>query len=343
MASLTNGSCHALKWAGGEDAPSTITASDFQTRTVVAGRFEIIRHLGSGAMGDVYESEDLQLRERVALKTLRHGVACKPEMVERFKREVLLGRRVTHPNVCRIYDFGFDRSEDGTGRPFFTMELLSGETLATRLKRRPTSENEALPVILDIVSALSAVHRLHMVHRDVKSGNVMLTTSGRQRAVLTDFGLSSIVNAKPKCGTTRDLTGIAGTIHYMAPEQIRGEDVTPATDIYGLGVVMYEMLTGQRPFAAPQHSEVLLKHLTQNPLPPSARAPWLPPKWDSVILTCLRKRPDERFRSAANLRTALLSLGPRRSRPKRGGLSGRVLTMQLLQRAPGGPRLLVEY
>ena len=279
----------------GEETASTVTLSKLKLRMILAGRFQLLRLLGGGAMGDVYECEDLLLRQRVALKILRRDIGPRSDVENRFKQEVVNGRRVTAPNVCRIFDLGLERSQDGSEILFFTMELLQGETLAARIRRGALAEAEALPLILDIAAGLEAIHRAKIVHRDVKSSNIILAGSERVRAVLTDFGLSSVLDGKPAGDPT------AGTIHYMAPEQIRGEEITPATDLYAFGVVMYEMLTGQRPFTASNPSEVLLKHLTGEPRRPSAIAPWLQPHWDRVLLTCLRKRPEARFASADQL------------------------------------------
>lgn len=271
-------------------------------RGTLAGRFRLLRVLGSGAMGVVYESEDLQLERRIALKVLRPEVAANREMVERFRREVAIGRQVTDTNVCRVFDIGCDRSDDGTETWFQTMELLTGETLAARIRRGAVPEREALPLLLDLAAGLSAIHRAGIVHRDVKSSNIMLTLRDRPRAVLTDFGLSSPLHTEP------DRDEMAGTIPYMAPEQIRCEKITPATDIYACGVVMYETLTGKRPFASSENSEILMSHLTGAPRPPREIAPCLQEKWDTLILTCLGKRPEERFSSAVQLRAELFKM-----------------------------------
>jgi len=277
---------------------------------VIAGRFRIIRYIAEGGMGTVYEAEDQTLNDRVALKTIRPDIACDPKAVERFKREILLGKKVTHPNVCRIHDLGVDRSKTGTEFLFLTMQFLQGETLASRIKRGPIPKTEALPLIEDMADALSAAHQAEVIHRDFKSGNVMLVSgANRTCAIVTDFGLAR--------GThdNRSLhAGIVGTVDYMAPEQIRGEEITPAADIYALGVVMYEMVTGQRPFTADSKVTVALKHLNDEPHPPRDFAPHLDPNWNEAILGCLRKRPHERFQSAAEVKAALVQNGakPRR-------------------------------
>jgi TolB-like protein len=284
---------------------STITLSTIRVDQVIAGRFRILRHIGSGGMGDVYEALDLQLNDRVALKTIRAEIASRSQAVERFKREILLAKKVTHPNVCRIYDLGFDCS-DGRKAPFLTMEFLGGETLSSRIGRGRVPVHEAEPLILDMLDGLAAAHRAGIVLRDFKSSNVMLVTDDRTRAVITDFGLSCLVRYSGERAPLTEPGVIAGTVDYMAPEQLRGEGVTPAADLYALGVVMYEMLTGRRPFAGDAHMSVALKQLNETPRPPSALAPQLDPKWNQVILKCLRKSPNERFDSARAVKNALL-------------------------------------
>ncbi len=272
-------------------------------------------------MGTVYEAEDLTLHDRVALKTIRPDIASDPTAVERFKQEIRLGKRVTHPNVCRIHDIGSDRSEDGKEVLFLTMQFLSGETLASRIRRGPIPQTEALPLIEDMAEALSAAHQAEVIHRDFKSGNVMLVHGPRRTcAIVTDFGLARGV--RDSVPLTR--AGLVGTVDYMAPEQIRGEEVTPTADIYALGVVMYEMVTGQLPFTGDSRVTVALKHLNDEPQPPRNLAPHLEPIWDDTILGCLRKLPGERFQSAAEIKAALFQGGGKswgRSlshRPRRG-------------------------
>jgi len=298
---------------------SAPTASALPVPQVIAGRFRIIRYIGEGGMGTVYEAEDLTLNDRVALKTIRPDIAAQPRAVERFKREISLGKKVTHPNVCRIHDLGVDRSENGTEFLFLTMQFLSGETLASRVRRGPISKTEALPLIEDMADALSAAHQAEVIHRDFKSGNVMLVSgANRTCAVVTDFGLARGIREDG----SRTHAGMVGTVEYMAPEQIRGEELTPAADIYALGIVMYEMVTGRRPFIGDSKVTVALKHLNDEPQRPRDFAPHLDPNWEETILGCLRKTPHERFQSAADVRDALVYNGAKsrrrlpRSRPK---------------------------
>ena len=273
---------------------------------VIAGRFRIIRYIAEGGMGTVYEAEDLQLHDRVALKTIRPDIASNPQAVERFKQEIRLGKRVTHPNVCRIHDLGTDRSENGTEFLFLTMQFLSGESLSSRIRRGPVPQREALPLIEDLADALSAAHQAGVIHRDFKSGNVILVPgSQRACAVVTDFGLARGIS--DSASLTR--SGLVGTVDYMAPEQIIGGEITAATDIYALGVVMYEMVTGQLPFTHDSKGTVIQKHLHDEPQPPRALAPHLEPNLEEAILGCLKKLPGERFQSAAEVKEALVHGG----------------------------------
>ena len=308
---------------------SAPTVSALTVPEIIAGRFRIIRYIADGGMGTVYEAEDLRLNDHVALKTIRADIASNPKVVERFKREILLGKKVTHPNVCRIHDLGVDRTETGVEFLFLTMQFLNGETLASRIKRGPIPQTEALPLIEDMADALSAAHLAEVIHRDFKSGNVMLVNgAGRTSAVVTDFGLAR--------GTHDDRSlhaGLVGTVDYMAPEQIKGEEITPASDIYALGIVMYEMVTGQRPFTGDSKVTIITKHIHDEPRPPRNLAPHLDPNWNEAILHCLRKNPCERFQSATEVKLTLSQNGHSRRRwPRRSQkqlTSGRLIALSL--------------
>ncbi len=305
---------------------STPTVSALNTAQIIGGRFRIIRYIAEGGMGTVYEAEDITLHERVALKAIRSDIACDPKIVERFKREIVLGKKVTHPNVCRVHDLGIERLENGTEFLFLTMQFLSGETLASRIKRGPIPKAEAQPLVEDMADALSAAHQAEVIHRDFKSGNVILVRgASRTCAVVTDFGLARGVH------DDRSLHGgIVGTIDYMAPEQLRGEQVTPAADIYALGVVMYEMVTGQRPFTTDSNGTVAQKHLNDEPKPPRELAAHLESNWDEAILGCLKKHPGERFQSAGEVKAALVSNGSSLRRRPSGATSKRAMSPRLI-------------
>lgn len=271
----------------------------------LAGRFRVIRFIAAGGMGDVFEVEDLELHEHVALKTIRAGVVRDPRMLARFKREIQYAKRVTHPNVCRIYDLGWHR--DGESEILFlTMELLQGETLAEYLRshgRMP--RQEALPVIAQMAEALSAAHRAGVIHRDFKTSNVMLVGCGQARkAVVTDFGLARASSAVDDDSVTEP-GKVVGTPAYMAPEQFTAGEVTPATDVYAFGLVMYEMVTGRRPFHCAPPIAAARKRATEPPPSPAADVPGLDPLWESAILRCLEREPARRFQDPREVVAAL--------------------------------------
>ena len=232
----------------------------FQEGDQVAGRFRIERFIGEGGMGEVYAAEDLELHERVALKTLRPALSERVALVEQFKQEIHLARRVTHRNVARVFELFREEIEvDATRRSiaFLTMELLDGETLSARIRRAgPMSVGEALPIAEQIASGLEAAHAADIVHRDLKSSNILLIDEpgGGVRAAVSDFGLAGPVSAGGD-GSSEGPAG--GTLAYAAPEQLRGASVDRAADIYSFGVVLFEMVTGKLPFPGEQRLEMV--------------------------------------------------------------------------------------
>jgi serine/threonine protein kinase/tetratricopeptide (TPR) repeat protein/ActR/RegA family two-component response regulator len=290
-------------------------ASVFRTGDVVAFRFRIVRYLAKGGMGELYEAEDLELRERVALKTILSHIADDERSIVLFKREVHLARQVTHPNVCRIYDVFRHRGAAARGAEvvFLAMELLHGETLADKLHRDGRcSTAEILPVLRQMAAGLTAAHRVGVVHRDFKSHNVMLVKPARAedelRVVVTDFGLAWRSTQDENTGLSMSMSGegeISGTPAYMAPEQVEGGPVTPATDVYALGVVLYEMVTGVCPFMGETPLKVAIKRLQEAPPSPRVHVPEVDPLWEATILRCLARRPEDRFANAGDVVAAL--------------------------------------
>src|SRR6266536_4489827 len=308
--------------AGAAGASATFHAGD-----ILSHRFKIVQFLAQGGMGEVYEAEDLELGRRVALKTIRPEIATEPRIIQRFKREITLSLKVTHPNVCRIFDLFHHRMEWGTVDAelgFLAMELLRGETLASRLRAvgRMTSV-EALPIVEQMAAGLAAAHHAGVVHRDFKSANVILVPadedghheSNGQRAVVTDFGLARSVAGGEGLSTG---LGMVGTSAYMAPEQVEGGEVTLAADIYALGVVLYEMVTGVKPFVGDSPLSTAMKRLKEPPASPRVHVADLDSAWEGAILRCLEPLPADRLASAEEVVRALKgdAIAPAR-RPRR--------------------------
>lgn len=301
-----------------DDAFAGGQASTFLPGDLLCDRFRVRRFIARGGMGEVYEADDLELGEPVALKSIRPQIAGDDRTNQRFRREVQLARKVTHPNICRIFDL-FHHVSSSSSRPelpsavFVTMELLRGDTLAQRLKRDSRMDaGEALPIVVQMAAALSAAHQAGIVHRDFNSNNVMLLAAdgpdAPPRAVVTDFGLAFKASPVPADAVTTVTMGgeLLGTPDYMAPEQIEGGPVTSATDIYALGIVMYEMVTGVRPFSADTPMATAVRRLSGSlPKRPRELAPDLPAHWDSAIMRCLSRQPGERFGDAAAVVEAL--------------------------------------
>jgi serine/threonine protein kinase/tetratricopeptide (TPR) repeat protein len=278
--------------------------------TVLCKRFQVVRFIAAGGMGEIYEARDQELQETVAIKTIRHDLANQPAFLHRFRREVRLARQVTHPNVCRIYDLFQDSDTDG-GCHFVSMEFLNGETLAERLRRSGRMKiAEALPVISEMAGALSAAHAAGILHRDFKTGNVMLVSPSheeRVRTVVTDFGLAFRFTGG---STTRDApTQFVGTPAYMSPEQIEGRELTQASDIYALGLVMYEVVTGKTPFDATPTGLGAMRRLYEDPVPPRSYCPDLDGTLEKIILQCLERDPSNRPQNAQDVIQAVSSIG----------------------------------
>lgn len=310
-------SAHDIVHAPGPGAPH-LNPGD-----LVSGRYRIIRFIQRGGMGEVYQAEDVQAGGTVALKTIRPEIASDERVLSRFKREVFLSKKVTHPNVCRVYDLHWHRpGQHSSGIPgpkheflFLTMQYLPGETLAEYLRSKGALKPDAaLPLIREMAQALDAAHAVRVIHRDFKSGNVMLVPAGEAgngtRAVVTDFGLARSASLNRDASLTAS-EAVVGTPDYMAPEQFDKGEVSVASDVYALGVVVYEMITGRKPFSGAK----VHKRRRAHELPPSPKTyvPDLPPHWERAILRALAASPGDRFATAQDF-VAALETPPKQSR-----------------------------
>jgi len=274
---------------------------------LVLGRFRIVRPLGSGGMGDVYEAFDSELSQTVALKLIRPEIARNDAILARFKREVQLARRLSGPNICRIHElFVFKDPKGSNDGAFLTMEFLDGVTLADALKHGSVSKVDAEWIALDICTALTTVHAAGIIHRDLKSRNIMLVSrDGGRRAVVMDFGLAHELSPRETGETALTVPGgFLGTPECCAPEQFQGGAITPATDIYAFGIVLYELATGMHPFASPNALGAAVLR-GRRPTPVSSVNPSAPNRWDHVIQKCLEFEPSNRFQSVAEVAQAL--------------------------------------
>src|SRR5579864_1613912 len=270
------------------------------------GPYEIQSPLGAGGMGEVYRARDTRLGRDVAIKVLPSHLSSNSDLKARFEREARAISSLNHPHICHLYDIG---SQDGTD--FIVMELLEGETLADRLQKGALPLKQALEVGVEIAEALEKAHKSGIVHRDLKPGNIMVTKAG---AKLMDFGLARPAQAMKAMTSgsidtmSKPLTGegkIVGTFQYMAPEQIHGGNLDARTDIFALGAVLYEMVTGKRAFAGKSQISVMSAILEREPEPISAVQPLTPATLDHMIQRALAKDPEERWQSATDLKQEL--------------------------------------
>ncbi|HET7869981.1 MAG TPA: protein kinase [Actinomycetota bacterium] len=267
---------------------------------LLGDRYRLVRMIGSGGMGTVWEAEDETLGRPVAVKVLSESLAAGERAVRRFEREAKAAARLSGPYIAAVYDFG--RSE---GRPYIVMELVSGETLADRLAREgPLPPQEASRIAAQVAEALEEAHAAGIVHRDVKPGNVMLTPTGDVRVM--DFGIAAAAWAERV--TTSGL--VLGTPSYLAPEQAKSEKTTPASDVYALGAMLYEMVAGRPPFVAETPVAVALAHIRDDPLPLDQVAEGVPPNLASASMAALAKDPTERPPSAAAFTSMLRGPNP---------------------------------
>jgi serine/threonine-protein kinase len=271
-------------------------SDQFEQGQVIAGRYRVLRRLGAGGMADVYLAEDSTLGRRVAVKVLLQRYAGDGQFVERFRREAQAAARINHPNIVNIYDWG---PVDGTY--YIVMEYVEGETLKDHIRREGRyAPGEAVRIALELLAAVQVAHAAHIVHRDIKSQNILLDPAGTVK--VTDFGI-----AKADDSQMTEAGSILGTAQYLAPEQAKGEPVDERSDLYSVGVVFYEMLTGSLPFRGDSAVTVALKHVNEQPPEPAELVPGLPYSLNQIVLKALAKSPDQRYRTAAEFSADLVA------------------------------------
>jgi len=289
----------SLKPAEGGDVTKTfITPADrLQKGSTLAGRYNIIEELGRGGMGVVYKAEDTKLKRRVALKFLPQELTHIPDVKERFMREAQAAAALDHPNICTVYEF--DEAEETT---FISMAYIEGQSLRKKIQSGPLELDEALKIAMQVAEGLQEAHKKGVVHRDIKSANIMLDERGQ--AKIMDFGLARMTGTTL---LTQEGTAM-GTIAYMSPEQARGEEVDHRSDIWSLGVVLYEMFSGQLPFKGDHEQAVVYSILKEKPKPFTDIKADVPVSIEQVVSKALEKNPDERYQSLDEMLDDLKSI-----------------------------------
>jgi len=281
------GEAASRSYSSFEEALTDLSALELHTGSIIAGRYEILEELGRGGMGQVFRVRDRELSEEVALKTLRRRPEMTEEAKSRFMREIKLSRRITHPNVVRVYDFGVWRET-----LFLTMEYIPGKTLSQWVKEGAHGRanlRQKVEILRGVAAGLTEAHKMGVIHRDLKPQNVILTPAGIPKVL--DFGI-----AYADVEESGDLTQeghFVGSPKYVSPEQIQGLPLDPRSDVYSLGLLAYFLLTGQDAFSGDKSGLILLKQLKEMPPPPS-RFARLPPTLDRLVMNCLNKKPEER-------------------------------------------------
>jgi tetratricopeptide (TPR) repeat protein len=272
--------------------------------TLLANRYRILHARGSGGMGEVFECFDTELNEPVAIKILHSATIHDAEFLHRFRAELSLGRRIRHPNVCRLYEL---QSADCEGKEllFFTMELLTGETLNDAVARAPFTELDALPIVGQIIAGVQAIHDAGILHRDLKCSNIMLlpVSNGVSgvRAVVMDFGLAQQIDSIDTTMTALARGSFAGTPAYMPPEQLQGGTLSPASDIHALGVVMFRMVTGRFPFPGRTPLQMAVQRLNGRVRSPRLMVSTVSRRWEAAVLACLESDPTRRPQTARDV------------------------------------------
>ncbi|MDQ3778348.1 MAG: protein kinase, partial [Actinomycetota bacterium] len=274
-----------------------MAVSDTLINTLFDGRYRILRKLGTGGMANVYLAEDEELGRRVAIKILNDRHASDDQFVERFRREAKNAAGLSHPNIVSIYDRG-----EAEGTYYIAMEYLEGRSLKDRIVAEgPLPTSAAIECTRQILRAVGFAHRRGIVHRDIKPHNVLLAQDGSERRFkVTDFGIS-----RTAASQMTEAGSIVGTAQYLSPEQARGAPVDQRSDVYSVGIVLYELLTGKLPFTGETPLEIAMKHLSEVPKSPSSLRPEISPDLDMIVLRALAKDPEDRFQSAEEMEREL--------------------------------------
>lgn len=269
---------------------------------LLAGRYDIGELIGRGGMADVHVGMDTRLNRRVAIKLLKSSLASDPAFRTRFRREAQDAAKMAHPTIVRIFDAGEETVREPTGAevqvPYIIMEFVDGRLLKDVIADGPLEPSEASRIIEQVLTALEYSHRAGVVHRDIKPGNIMITSNGQVKVM--DFGIARAIS--DSSATIAETSAIVGTAQYFSPEQARGETVDARTDLYSTGIVLFELLTGRAPFTGENPVAVAYQHVNSEAVPPSALNPKVSPALDAVVLRALTKDRFERFQSASEFR-----------------------------------------
>jgi dienelactone hydrolase len=296
---------------------------------LIAGKYRIIEEIGRGGMGVVYKAEDIRLQRTVALKFLPANLADSAELKERFLIEARAAAALSHPNICVIHEVG--ESEE---RPYIAMEYVEGETLRDRIKKKPLATKDALSIASQVAAGLGEAHHKGIVHRDIKSANIMVTAKGQAKVM--DFGLAKLRGGS---SLTKSQTTL-GTVAYMSPEQAKGEEVDGRTDLWSLGVVFYEMLTGELPFRGDRDLSIIHSIVNEEPKPIKSRKPPVPQELQQVVARALKKNRDSRYGSAGDMLKDLKAYETSLELERSGALSLKTLARRLRRPAVAVPMLL---
>ena len=273
---------------------------------LLLNRYQLLEQFASGGMAELYRGRDLMLDRYVAIKVLREDHSRNPEFEQQFRNEARSAANLSHPNIVTVYDFGNDQ-----GQLFIVMELVPGHDLKSLLRQRGRfTVEECIPLMVQACAGIGYAHRAGLVHCDVKPHNMLVTPDNRLK--VTDFGIARAM-AGIVLGERTNV--VWGSPQYYSPEQAAGEPPTPASDVYSLGVVLYEMLTGTLPFTASTVEELARLHMEATPIPPSEYIPDLPPALEEIVLKVLSKEPSARYRTADQLGRVLMTFGTPRDEP----------------------------